>query len=288
MTTEGEFQDLDSATPEQLLREEMVEGEETEEEERDRRRWLPWLVLIIVVLIIWCLLWRQFGKSPDQSDVKPATIENSRVPDVVTLAEADAVSKVEAAGFIAETEVSYDTVAAPGTVSYQTPVGGTLAARGSTVFLGVVAGIGGPGDLEGRDATGIPVPRVIRLTQEAATMRLGRDGFVAAAARVYSDSVPVGLVISQSPVAGVIAPEGSSVRILISKGRSPGRAVIVPNVIGLKDGAAKRRIRAAGLDPRPMWQPNNESVAKAFQQHPEAGDTLPAGEPVFYLIGVAE
>lgn len=261
---------------------------EQADERRDRRRIVPWIVLLVVLAIIWCLLWRFLDvRAPDQPDTEPGNgaVATVTVPDVVGLTADEAVAELEAAGFTVERQVSYDTLADPGTVSSQDPAPGTEAATGSTVFIGVVEETR-PGSLLGEDDGLIEVPGVVRFTREDAERRIDREGLTARVTTSYSDSVPAGLVISQSPLAGARVPEGSAVDIVVSLGRRATPSATVPDVMGLTRTQAEARIRAAGLDPRPMWQPNARSVGRVYEQSPEAGEKLPEGGLVFFLMGV--
>ena len=258
---------------------------------RVRRGLLPWLVLLIMLVIVGCLLWRflDIGRAPDQADLDPGGVASATVvvPDVVGMTSEDAIAALAAAGLKSETQISYDVVAEPGTVASQEPVAGARAAAGSTVFIGVAEDLG-TGRIDGRDDDGlIDVPDVTGLTLDVATSRLDRDGLGISVTRAHSDSVPRGKVISQSPVAGQRVAEGEVVSVVVSLGRSAKGTAIVPSVVGLTRAQAESRIRAAGLDPRPMWQPKGDQVGRVYQQSPEPGKRLPEDDLVFILIGLA-
>jgi serine/threonine-protein kinase len=259
--------------------------------ERRRSRLAPLLILLLVLAIIGCLFWRflELRRAPDQDDRAPVvSAEMVRVPDVTGMTADEAAATLKAAGFVVEQEPSFDDLAEPGTVASQEPLGGTDAPAGSTVFLGVVARVGGDSlfaDDEEDDGR-LDVPRVIRLTEEQAVARLEREGFTVRVIRASSNSVPAGLVASQSPEGGARAGEGSVVTIVVSTGRASEQRVTVPSVRGLTRAQAEARIRAAGLDPRPMWQPKANSIDRVYQQSPAAGQTRPAGDLVFIMIGV--
>lgn len=266
------------------------EGEDGGGEGRRRSRWVPLLVLLLILLVIWCLLWRflDLRRAPDQDDrASVVSSEMVRVPDITGMTEEQAVALLEGAGFVVEREVSFDDLADPGTVASQDPAGGDRVAAGSTVFIGVVTRVGIDSLFaDDDDDDRIDVPRVIRLTQEQAIARLEREGFNVRVVRQSSGSVPAGLVASQSPEGGARASEGSMVTIVVSTGRASQALITVPNVRGLTRTQAEARIRAAGLDPRPMWQPRADSVGRVYQQNPASGESLPEDELVFILIGV--
>lgn len=69
---------------------------------------------------------------------------------------------------------------------------------------------------------GIPeVPDVVGETQAAGTTELEAAGFVVSVSTDYSDSVAVGLIISQDPAGGTFAASGSTVEIVVSLGPEP-------------------------------------------------------------------
>lgn len=67
----------------------------------------------------------------------------------------------------------------------------------------------------------VEVPDVTGETQVAGTTTLEGEGFVVAVETAYSDSVVEGLIISQSPVGGSFAANGSTVTITVSLGPEP-------------------------------------------------------------------
>jgi hypothetical protein len=72
---------------------------------------------------------------------------------------------------------------------------------------------------EGADV--VEVPDVTGETQAAGTTELETALFVVAVETAYSDSVAVGLIISQDPTGGSFAAEGSTVTITVSLGPEP-------------------------------------------------------------------
>jgi serine/threonine-protein kinase len=270
---------------------EYIDGDE-QTAGRDRRGLVPWLVLLVVLLVLGCLLWRflEVGQAPDQADIDPGAQVSATavVPDVVGMTREDALAALQAAGFVVDTQTSYDVVADPGTVASQDPAAGTKATLGSTVLIGVAEDLGIGATIDGREDDGLTeVPDVTGLTLDAATARLDRDGLRISVTRAYSDSVPMGRIVSQSPAAGQRAGEGDVVSVVLSLGRSAKGTAIVPSVVGLTKAQAESRIRAAGLDPRPMWQPKSDQVGRVYQQSPDPGKRLPEDDFVFILIGLA-
>ncbi len=81
-------------------------------------------------------------------------------------------------------------------------------------------------------ASTAPVPDVVGDSQAVATATLEADDFVVAAFNTYSPSVPVGDVVSQSPIAGATAAIGSTVTIFVSIGPAPGGGSDIDSLFG--------------------------------------------------------
>jgi hypothetical protein len=73
----------------------------------------------------------------------------------------------------------------------------------------------------GQAAVLVEVPDVVGETQAAGTTTLETALFVVSVTTDYSSSVAAGLIISQSPVGGSFAAQGSTVGIVVSLGPEP-------------------------------------------------------------------
>jgi eukaryotic-like serine/threonine-protein kinase len=141
--------------------------------------------------------------------------EKVAAPDVVGMTQAKATSTLTAAGFTLGRVTQVQSSAGPeGTVVNQSPAAGQLASKGSAVDLEVATE-------PSPTATPSPVPDVVGSSQAAAESQLTGAGFTVIVIQSPSDSVPVGDVISQAPLAGVVASQGSSVSIVVSTGTPP-------------------------------------------------------------------
>lgn len=92
-------------------------------------------------------------------------------------------------------------------------------------------GIGSPADI-GKfitfglgSAPPVIVPDVVGETQAAGTATLEGEGFVVAVQTAHSSVVPAGEIISQVPIAGTEAANGSTVTITVSLGEAPAPPV---------------------------------------------------------------
>ena len=180
-------------------------GREPAPEKPRSRAWIWILAIVIVALAALAAAWAlgAFGGS-SANDVT--------VPDVTGLTAAKAEATLTQAGFKTGKVTQVQGAAGPqGTVVSQSPAGGAKAAKGSAVDL-EVAGKPAP------TATPVAVPDVVGSSQAGAETQLTGAGFTVVVTQAESSSVPAGVVVSQSPQAGVVATPGSSVTIVVSTG----------------------------------------------------------------------
>ena len=139
-------------------------------------------------------------------DVSKGT-KQVEVPNVVGMSEADAQATLEQAGFqVSSTSAPSDTIP-EGSVSDQSPDGGTQAAKGSTVAITVSSG-----------PSTATVPDEIGQDKQVAIDDLKANGF-----KVHAQNVACGdpnqdnIVQDQDPAGGSDAPTGSTVNISVCK-----------------------------------------------------------------------
>lgn len=98
----------------------------------------------------------------------------------------------------------------------------------------------------------------------------------------YSDNVEENKVISQDPNPGALAFRGTRINLEISKGKSPGDPVTVPNVQNMTSDDAMKALDAVGLKGKigdPVADDNIEQ-GKVAKQDPAAGATAAKGDTV--------
>ena len=168
------------------------------------------------------------------------------------------------------------TVAA-GTVISSDPVAGTLVALGSAVNL-VVAGA----------PVFVTVPDVVGLAQVDAESAIVAAGLiVGTVTTTSSDTVPAGDVISQNPLAGASAAQGSAVDLVVSTGPA-ATTVATPNVVGLAQANAESAIVAAGLIVGTVTTANDATVpaGDVISQSPAAGVVVSLGSAVDLVVSL--
>jgi beta-lactam-binding protein with PASTA domain len=198
------------------------------------------------------------------------------VPDVISLTEAAASTAITTATLIVGT-VTYehsDTVA-NGLVISQSPVGGTTVTAGSAVDF--VVSLGQP-----------QIPDVIGLTEAAATSAITAiDNLtVNITTSQYSDTVPAGSVISQSPIAGTTVPIGTTVNIILSLGQP-----IVPDVTGQTQ--ANATIAITSVDSLVVGTVTNQYsdtvlAGRVISQSPAAGSAVPVGSAIDLVVSLGQ
>jgi eukaryotic-like serine/threonine-protein kinase len=206
------------------------------------------------------------------------------VPDVTGLSEAVAKQRLAAAGF-PSTRIKRVASSHPkGIVVDQAPLAGVSATKGTTVELSVSSG-----------RKPVVVPSLVGSTQGAAVAVLARRGLKAKLQNVPSTK-PIGQVVAQKPPAGKEVDKGSAVMLNVSRGTGGGgtttsvqttttaRTVTtttrpvtttasapVPNVRGLNQAPAARRLTAAGFRPRFTYVASSRPAGRVLQQTPAAG-----------------
>jgi serine/threonine-protein kinase len=202
------------------------------------------------------------------------------VPNVVGLKAAAAIGRLQTAHLGSREQLVFAS-AAPGTVVKQTPPAGAVAKKGATVLLAVSKG-----------PQRVAVPAVVGQKRTDATAALKKAGFVPAVFSVPSTG-PQGVVVAQNPQPGAKAPKGSRVRLNVSQGApgttatvtsstttTPPANVTVPNVVGKKQLAAQRRLRAASLGVRSVYVASTQPSGTVVAQRPAAGSTAKRGSRV--------
>jgi len=201
----------------------------------------------------------------------PATIA---APNVVGLSQAQATADIVSAGLILGnvTQQNDDTVPA-GDVISQDPIAGTMVASGSGIDLVVSLG---PGTTAVPDVTGLT-------TAEAITSIVSAGLTPGAVSNEFSDTVPMGLVISQDPTGGAMVAPASTVDIVVSLGVG---TTTVPDVTGMTEAEATAEIGVAGLIVGTVTLQSSGTVPSGdvISQNPSSGMTVDRGSAVDLVV----
>jgi beta-lactam-binding protein with PASTA domain len=158
------------------------------------------------------------------------------VPNVVGMSQEEATAALQEAGYEVQAKGTYDEQVEDGKVIGQSPEGGTEAEPGTRVDIFVSQG-------KNPEAA---VPDVVGMSEAEAAEALEAAGFEAVPGSTFSDTVPLGQVISQDPEAGTTAQRGSGVALVVSQGPMPTETTTVPDVIGRTETEATEILEAAG------------------------------------------
>lgn len=90
------------------------------------------------------------------------------------------------------------------------------------------------------------VPDVRGMTEAKAISELKSNGFKTTVTSIASDEYEPGLVVKTDPQISEVVSEGTKITVYVSSGK-PIEYVSVPDVVGLKQADAKKKIEKAGL-----------------------------------------
>ena len=132
--------------------------------------------------------------------------------------------------------------------------------------------------------TATHVPEVVGMSKEKAMSEIMAEGLVMGkVAEASSAGVPMGKVISQSPIKGTSVAPGTAIDIVISTGPATSH---VPNVVGLTQKDAQAKMAAAELTLGAVTPVSSSSVpiGNIIGQNPPAGTALSKGAAVNLVI----
>ncbi len=189
----------------------------------------------------------------------------TEAPSFLQLTRDNAVQEAERQGFevrfgpgIFSEQVPVDTVIA------QQPLPGGRVVRGGVITLNLSLG-----------PERYAVPDITGKAYEFAITQMPRH-FLVEKADGYSDTLPLGYVVSTDPPAGTVLPPGSTVRVVVVTGPFP---VHVPSVVGKSLQDAENQLRQAGFTTIDVLRTeSNEPRDNVVQQTPEGGAGLPTAE----------
>ena len=209
-----------------------------------------------------------------------------RVPDVVRTSTSAALARLQAAGLTGKV-TTVPAQAAAGVVVAQSPAAGAKVAKDSTVSLQASKGPATVPDVRGQlaaDAKGA----------------LRTAGLVPVEFHVPGTQ-PKGTVTAQKPLPNKQVPSGSKVRINVSTGSTGGggggagttttsapapapQKVTVPDVVGIQQSAAQRRLHDGGLRARVKYLPSSRPAGVVTGQNPGGGTKVKKGSTVVLSV----
>jgi serine/threonine-protein kinase len=195
------------------------------------------------------------------------------VPNVVGLTQADAVSRLKAAGFTPAVHPGgyssqYDT----GVVSSQAPPAGTHLRAGGTVDIYISKGL-----------STLQLENLVGLTAAQAADYLTAQGLVGDRRPGRSNKVGLGEVYQQRPPAGTTVKRGDTVTYWVSEGAP---LVTVPDVRGMSLADATVKLQGANLLLGTTGQQPSDTVpaGEVISQDPASNTKVDAGTKVNLVI----
>jgi eukaryotic-like serine/threonine-protein kinase len=219
-----------------------------------------------------CSFLTLFCSKPEVALTVSAGPGKVKVPSVTNKPQARATATLEETGF----EVSVDRVNSDkveeGLVIHSDPPGGSTVTEGSTVVLAVSSG-----------PQLVKVPILVESSRSSAVQQIRSIGLVPGVTEEES-AAPRGQVIRQAPNAGKEVQKGSTVAIVVSKGKEEAT---IPNVIGKLRAEAVTALREAGLDPAVSEQETSvpSKVGRVTDQFPPPGSEVEPGTRVTVVVG---
>ncbi len=235
------------------------------EEPIHRRPIWPWVAAFLFVLGAAVGGWFLY----DQISNKLASNKVVPVNFYVGMREAQARAKISADGFTPVVNHHASRKTPAGFVFKQLPVQATRKPKGDPVTIWV--------------STGVPKVAVPSLVGQQSTDAVGalKDAHLKPDVHEVPSSKPTGEVTAQDPPAGTKQPEGSPVRINVSKGPTP---VSVASVVGEPIATATSTLQAQGFKVSPTYVDSSEPANNVISQTPAAGDSAGKGSVVSLTV----
>jgi serine/threonine protein kinase len=170
---------------------------------------------------------------------------------------------------LGEVKEEYSTEFPKGFIMRSEPAAGERVKRESQVTIYISLGI-----------EQIALPDYKGKSGEQALNELTEEGFEVKTKYVYSEDLPIGAVISQTPGAGD-ADKGSTITLLVSKG---SEFVTIPNIKLLKAGEAVRVLEDLGLKiKKPTIRNWEKKLVKTIS--PAVGTKVKRGSTITITVG---
>ncbi len=129
----------------------------------------------------------------------------------------------------------------------------------------------------------VAIADVTNQTLEDGSQALSDLGFVVIQEEATSDTIPAGNIISTDPKAGIEAPKGTQVQVVVSTGPSE---VAVPSLLGLTEEEAKAALAKAGLELGTITSGTSPTApaGKVIESSPEVGTYTASGSTVDLIV----
>lgn len=131
------------------------------------------------------------------------------------------------------------------------------------------------------DSKMVTVPNVINYTKDEAKKTLEAAGFeVEYGTPVTDEEVEEGNVVDQTPDGNREAKEGSTVKLILSKGPEPIEQVEVPNLTNMTREEAESTLTSLNLKAQVHEEANEADEGKVFKQGTNTGEMVDEGSTI--------
>ncbi|MDO5516796.1 MAG: Stk1 family PASTA domain-containing Ser/Thr kinase [Clostridium sp.] len=199
------------------------------------------------------------------------------VPELVGLNVDEAKTKLESLNLVLVEAGTEESDEAEGTIIKSNVEAGTKVKENSEVRVIISGG-----------ATKIKMPDLIEDDLDTATTILKSYGLkISSSTEDYSDSIPKGKIIRQTPEKDSDVDEDTEITVVLSKGPKIIKNT-VPSVTGLSEEDAKNKLSNSGFRVNVVTQ-NTEDQTKSgivVGQSVEGGETITAGKTITITVGL--
>ena len=228
-------------------------------------------IITVIIFILFELIIMPFyvrhGKSKELIDVTSMDIRSAMI-------------MIRTSGFKGVvTDTIYTSAIEPNIVLDQYPEPGAIVKKGRTVRLKI-----------SQSEKLVIVPNIVGQSQRSAELLLNKVGLkIGAISKEYSVILPNGVIVNQMPDSTATLPKGYSVRVVISKGRSPND-IQVPSLFGLSKEAAELELRKTGLRIGRVHYKQNENLIPytVLDQSIQAGTILENSQSIDITVSVLD
>lgn len=245
---------------------------------------------VIIVIIIVCILgsvtglFRFNGGKDKDKDNTTQTEEEQEKDDneeeitmisVLGMTEDEAKTALNKMGLgISVTGTTASNEYEEGQIVSQSVNKGDAVKKNTTIEVTVCSG---PGEFE--------APNVVGLDEDRAKERIEDAGLVAKRDYSYSDTVPEGEVVSQTPEGGTSVKEGDTITYYVSRG---AETVRVPDVINLTESEARQQLEAAGFVVNGTSSEYHDTIPEGYviRQSVNGGEYKSPGTAITLIISM--
>ena len=206
--------------------------------------------------------------------------KSKKLIDVTSMDIKSAMIMIKTSGFKATvTDTIYTSEMEPNIVLDQHPEAGSIVKKGRTVRLKI-----------SQVDKLVLVPNIVGQSQRSAELLLNKVGLkIGAISMEHSITYPNGVIVNQIPDSTKTLPKGYSVRVIISKGRSPND-IQVPTLFGLSKESAELELQKAGLRIGKIHYKQNEDLIPytVLDQSIQAGTILEDSQSIDITVSVLD